>query len=181
MFLQLSPCHLPPLLRWRGACSNSSAFLPTHTVASQTSFWVVGGGHGALRIWSSFPKQGKEGRVLLLECRTHTIRAAHPNKRRLNANKGLWTVEENCFLEKNPNFFSPNSQDVVSPNLLGWQGRLPELSILATQKPTDWSKSQPPEEFWGFAENSRGSGAHADMFRDISLSAVLPVSSHSFT
>ena len=28
----------------------------------------------------------------------------------------------------------------MSPSLLGWQGRLPETSILATQKPRDWSK-----------------------------------------
>lgn len=28
----------------------------------------------------------------------------------------------------------------MSPSLLGWQGRLPEPSILATQKPRDWSK-----------------------------------------
>lgn len=57
----------------------------------------------------------------------------------------------------------------MSPSLLRWQGRLPELSILATQKPRDWSKSHPPGEFWGFAEHSRGGGAHADMFRGISL------------
>ena len=75
--------------------SNSSAFFPTRPVASQASFRVVGGGQGAIPVWSSFPRRGEKGRdFFFAPGMWRPNRQGCLPKRGLNADKALWTVEE---------------------------------------------------------------------------------------
>lgn len=51
--------------------------------------------------------------------------------------------DQGLLRELLPNFSSLNSQEVVSPSLLGWQARLSEPSISATQNPDTEAKGNP--------------------------------------